>query len=73
MACVFVYVIVLTFLGPEYLGRDFHVENDADMATAAGAKYHGEYSEKPVLDSGSSNNGQEKISGDHVENFTHPF
>jgi MFS transporter, SHS family, lactate transporter len=36
MACVYVYVIILTFLGPEYLGRDFHVENDEDMAIAAG-------------------------------------
>ena len=35
MACVYVYVILLTFLGPEYLGRDFHVENDEDMRIAA--------------------------------------
>ena len=26
----------MTFLGPEYLGRDFHVENDEDMAIVAG-------------------------------------
>ena len=36
MGCVFGYVILLTFFGPEYLGRDFHVENDEDMAAAAG-------------------------------------
>ena len=35
MACVYVYVMLLTFLGPEYLGRDFHVENDEDMIAAA--------------------------------------
>ncbi|KAI4152967.1 MAG: hypothetical protein LQ340_002592 [Diploschistes diacapsis] len=35
MACVYAYVILLTFLGPEYLGRDFHVENDDDMRAAA--------------------------------------
>ena len=37
MACVYAYVILLTFLGPEYLGRDFHVENDEDMAVVAHA------------------------------------
>ena len=36
MACVYVYVIILTFLGPEYLGRDFRMENDEDMVAAAG-------------------------------------
>lgn len=35
MGCVYAYVILLTFLGPENLGRDFHVENDEDMAAAA--------------------------------------
>jgi SHS family lactate transporter-like MFS transporter len=28
MACTYVYVICLTFLGPEKLGRSFRVEND---------------------------------------------
>ena len=37
MACVYVYVIVLTFLGPEALGRDFRVEADKDMAAATDA------------------------------------
>ena len=32
MACVYVYVIVLAFLGPEYLGRSFDVEHDDDLA-----------------------------------------
>ena len=35
MGCVYAYVILLTFLGPEYLGRDFHVENDEDMHAVA--------------------------------------
>ena len=36
MACVFVYVIVLTLAGPERLGRKFGVAHDNDMAEAAG-------------------------------------
>ncbi|PNS16764.1 Carboxylic acid transporter [Sphaceloma murrayae] len=36
MAAVFAYVLVLTLLGPEFLGRDMRVENDDDMAEVAG-------------------------------------
>lgn len=36
MACVYVYVIVLTVLGPEYKGRDMGVARDGDMEEAAG-------------------------------------
>ncbi|KAK3640611.1 Carboxylic acid transporter [Elasticomyces elasticus] len=36
MGCVFAYVIVLTFLGPEYKGKDMGVANDADLEEAAG-------------------------------------
>lgn len=36
MACVYVYVIILTFLGPEKLGRSFDVEHDDDLAEATG-------------------------------------
>lgn len=36
MACVYVYVIVLAFLGPENLGRSFGVEHDDDLAEATG-------------------------------------
>lgn len=36
MACVYVYVILLTILGPENLGRKFGVEHDSDMAEATG-------------------------------------
>ena len=36
MACVYVYVIVLAFLGPENLGRSFDVEHDDDLVEATG-------------------------------------
>lgn len=36
MACVYVYVIILTILGPENLGRGFDVQHDTDLAEAAG-------------------------------------
>ena len=36
MACVYVYTIVLTVLGPEYKGRDMGVARDDDMQEAAG-------------------------------------
>ncbi|RDL39850.1 MFS general substrate transporter [Venustampulla echinocandica] len=36
MGCVYFYVIVLTFVGPEYLRRSFEVKDDEDIAEAAG-------------------------------------
>ena len=36
MACVHVYVIVLTFFGPERRGKKFDVAHDNDMADATG-------------------------------------
>jgi len=36
MGCVYAYVILLTFLGPEYLGRSFRVEHDDDLKRAVG-------------------------------------
>lgn len=36
MGCVYAYVIVLTFVGPEYLRRSFVVKDDSDMDEAAG-------------------------------------
>ena len=32
MGCVYAYVILLTFIGPEKLGRNLDVQHDADMA-----------------------------------------
>jgi SHS family lactate transporter-like MFS transporter len=34
MACVYVYVIILTFIGPEYKGRSMAAHNDRDLAEA---------------------------------------
>jgi SHS family lactate transporter-like MFS transporter len=42
MACVYVYVIILTFLGPEYKGRSMAAHNDQDLAEAAGQASHGD-------------------------------
>jgi len=36
MGCVYGYTILLTFLGPEYLGRSFEVQDDSDLSEAAG-------------------------------------
>ena len=36
MGCVFAYVIILTFVGPEKLGHRFGIAHDRDMADAAG-------------------------------------
>ena len=35
MGCVYAYVIILTFFGPEYLGRKLDVKHDDDMQEAA--------------------------------------
>ncbi|KAF7195324.1 Carboxylic acid transporter protein-like [Pseudocercospora fuligena] len=36
MGCVYAYVIILTFLGPEYRGRSMLARTDEDLAEAAG-------------------------------------
>jgi len=36
MGCVYAYVIVLTFVGPEYLKRSFEVAEDEDVREVAG-------------------------------------
>ena len=36
MGCVYAYVILLTFIGPEFPGRAFDVGHDEDMEEAAG-------------------------------------
>ncbi|KAF4120943.1 MFS transporter, SHS family, lactate transporter [Geosmithia morbida] len=35
MACVYVYTIILAFVGPEYQDREFDIAHDEDMAEAA--------------------------------------
>jgi len=36
MGCVYIYTILLTFVGPERMGRNFEVEHDSDMVEVAG-------------------------------------
>jgi SHS family lactate transporter-like MFS transporter len=36
MGCVYAYVVIMTFLGPEYLQRSFDVVEDSDIKEAAG-------------------------------------
>lgn len=38
MGCVYVYVILLTLIGPEYRGRNFDAASDEDMVEAAGGE-----------------------------------
>ncbi len=38
MACVFVYVIILTILGPEYKGRKMDAASDQDLQEARGIR-----------------------------------
>lgn len=38
MGCVYAYVIFLTLIGPEYLGRSFEVSEDADLSEVTGQK-----------------------------------
>lgn len=38
LGCVYAYVIVLTVLGPERRGKAFGVQQDSDMAQAAGSE-----------------------------------
>jgi SHS family lactate transporter-like MFS transporter len=35
MGCVYAYTIIVTFLGPEHLGRQFDAEHDADLTEVA--------------------------------------
>jgi SHS family lactate transporter-like MFS transporter len=40
MGCVYAYVLLLTFVGPEYRGRNFDVAADEDMAAVTGDEGH---------------------------------
>lgn len=66
MACVYVYVIVMTFLGPEYLGREFHVENNEHTAVAAGEE-HGPL-HKRASDRGIESSDDGRGSGNNEKN-----
>ena len=45
MACVYAYLIVLTFLGPERRGRSMDVEHDRDMAEVTHRDLRGSHAE----------------------------
>lgn len=57
MACVYVYVIALTFFGPEALGRDFSVELDEDMAAVVPRHQNDASHEAVQRSQGSSDDG----------------
>ena len=62
MGAVFVYVLVLTFLGPERLGRDLTVAHDADMKSVV--KRDGRHEEDEGHDGSSE---EEKVMGKERE------
>lgn len=50
MGCVYAYLLLLTFLGPEKRGRDFEVEHDSDMAevTHQDLRHQGDSSDEKI-------------------------
>ncbi|KAH0551405.1 hypothetical protein GP486_007379 [Trichoglossum hirsutum] len=46
MGCVYVYVILLTFIGPEYRGRPMNAREDRDLAAAATGRDQAEFSHR---------------------------
>ena len=61
MACVYVYVILLTFLGPEHKNRGMSVADDQDMAEAAGKDRIAAATHAPVHHDKSSDDEIEKV------------
>jgi SHS family lactate transporter-like MFS transporter len=60
LGCVFAYVIILTFLGPEKLGRNFDVYHDPDVAEVSGALAHQGREESDLEKSGRSHEERER-------------
>ena len=61
MGCVYAYVILLTFLGPEYRGRQFGVAHDSDLAEATGHEaMNAVINRQEAMDNESSDDGGEK-------------
>jgi len=48
MGCVFAYVIILTFVGPERRGRGMHASDDDEMTEAIEEERHGHLHPKKV-------------------------
>jgi SHS family lactate transporter-like MFS transporter len=67
MGCVYAYVIVLTFVGPEYLGRMFGIAHDHDMEEAVGhdAIEHAIHRDETEIARAGSSEGDEKAEVHH--------
>jgi len=65
MACVYAYVILLTFLGPEYRGKNFDVAADEDMREVHGGEHrrlaHDERKHVGRHDSEEADNAHQKV------------
>ena len=61
MGCVYAYVILLTFLGPEHRGRQFGVAHDSDLAEATGPDAMAAViNRREIMGNESSDDGEEK-------------
>ncbi|KAF2837141.1 carboxylic acid transporter protein-like protein [Patellaria atrata CBS 101060] len=67
MGCVYIYVIILTYIGPEYRGRAFDVKADKDLAEAT---YHREIINTDSIARRTGSSDEEKgITHDEKERF----
>lgn len=48
MACVYVYVVILAILGPEYKGRHMGITHDEDLEEAVGHKTVEQVAHQPL-------------------------
>ena len=60
MGCVYAYVILLTFLGPENKGRSLAARDDQDLEEAAGHDAFEAIAHAPAARHGSDEDGIEK-------------
>lgn len=75
MGCVYAYVILLTLVGPEHLGRSFDVSEDEDVREVAGeetvrdavAEHHRGHQYDGAVGSGSGSEGVEGVGRKSVE------
>jgi SHS family lactate transporter-like MFS transporter len=63
MGCVYLYVIILTFLGPEYLRRSFDVQQDEDLSEAAGHETIEAALQRARGDAGAARADTEEVAG----------
>jgi SHS family lactate transporter-like MFS transporter len=69
MGAVYAYVIILTLIGPEYLGHQFGIAHDQDLEEAVGhdAIEHVIHHEPALIERNGSSEGDEKgHAGHHV-------